>query len=200
MIALVAFVLAGGSACGKKRAAGSPIPPAISASQPAPDHPRPTGPLSVPQTQAELPPPQPVPEGAAPAVRSPLPDQPKPPMGPPAPVGKPVVVVEDSTPRPTTPEPEPPDTATPVPALRQVLTNAERQEYNQVIAGRIAETNESLGLLRGKPLTDDQKAQYKRIQVFLRQADEARAQNPALSSNLAERARLLAEDLAGNFR
>lgn len=193
---LLSFVA---SSCGKKAASGSPIPPAVVVGLPDPGL-RPAGPVSVPQTQAELPPPQPVPEGAAPPLRGPLPEQPKTPMGPPAPTGETAVAAQDPTPTPSEPVVAAPEPATQVPALRQVLTRAERQEYNQVIDSRIAETRQSLALLRGRPLTVDQKAQYKRIHVFLRQADEARAQNPALASNLAERARLLAEDLARNFR
>ncbi len=200
LVVLALLVLLVSSSCGKKRAAGSPIAPAVTAGQPEPE-PRPTGPVSVPQTRVELPPPQPVPEGAAPAVRGPLPERPKAPMGPPAPTGETAAVTAQApTPQPAEPAAEAPDARVQVPALRQVLTRAQRQEYNQVIDSRIAETRQSLELLRGRRLTVDQKAQYKRIRVFLRQADEARAQNPALASNLAERARLLAEDLARNFR
>ena len=120
-------------------------------------------------------------------------------MGPPAPPDS-EHAKQEPKPRPTQPPASEPIELAPVPALRQVLTPSERQQYNQVIDSRIAQTRESLRQLGGRSLSQDHKAQYKRIQVFLRQADEARTQNPALASNLAERARLLAEDLARNFR
>ena len=198
LLALVSILLTA-SACSKKWASAKPLPPSVAAEPPPVPPPPSRGPVSVPQTQAELPPPQPVPDGAEPPTRGPLPAPAREPMGPPVPAEA-EVAVQEPQPAPERPAVAPPDGRTPVPALQQVLTASERQQYNQVIDSRIAQTRESLRRLNGRSLDQDQKSQFKRIQVFLRQAGEARTQNPALASNLAERARLLAEDLARNFR
>ncbi len=60
---------------------------------------------------------------------------------------------------------------------------------------RLAQTRANLNRLNGRTLNGEQVAAVKRIQAFLKQAEDTREQDLNLARNLAQRAQVLAEDL-----
>ena len=186
--------------CSRGGAASAPdAPPAPRAGTPSGAIP-PSGPLSAPQTTARLPPPRPVPEGAAPPRRPLLP----PPV---AEVAAPVVRQPEAQPapvpavsRPTAETPEQPAARPPLPQLGPILSDGERRAYNQEIDNSVLAVRGLLETLMTRSLDSDQTAAVKRIRAFLMQAGETRDQDLARSRNLAERARILAEDLERSTR
>jgi hypothetical protein len=97
-------------------------------------------------------------------------------------------------------QPETPAAA--VPQLGQILSAEQRKQYNQLIDQAIRRTQERLDvvLANSARLNEEQHAIIKRIRAFIRQAQEGREQDLMVARNLADRALLLAEDLAKNFR
>jgi hypothetical protein len=87
-----------------------------------------------------------------------------------------------------------------VPQLGPLISDQQRQIYQREIDRNLDQTRAALNTLMGKRLTADQGEGVRRIREFLRQVDESRASDVALARNLAERARLLAEDLVRNAR
>jgi hypothetical protein len=158
--------------------------------------------LSEPQTRAELPTPQAVPEGAAPAPRGPFAyEAPEAPAGPPQPkterrAARPVA----ETPRPPAEPPAEPAAAATVPQLGPLISDRQRQVFQTEIDRNLAQTKASIDSLMGRRLTADQAEGVRRIREFLRQVEESRDGDAALARNLSERARLLAEDLVRNVR
>jgi hypothetical protein len=57
-----------------------------------------------------------------------------------------------------------------------------------------------VALANSARLSDVQHETIRRIRAFIRQAQENREQDVTIARNLAERAQLLAEDLAKNFK
>lgn len=187
-----------GWGCGAKTGSAGGQTPPIQAPTPVRTPPPET--VSEPQTRAELPAPQPVPEGAAPAVRGPLAEPP-----PAAPVA--AAEAEPPPARPSSPTPVSPpaeSVQTPetpvVPQLGVIRSDAERRRLESAIDEDIRRTNLILSRVQSENLDADQKAAYRRIRQFLAQVEENRAQDAALARNLAARARVLAEDLGRNFR
>jgi hypothetical protein len=199
--ALLALWL-GVSGCAKRRADAAPTAPAAPAPTVAPAVHAPPGPLSEPQTKAELPEPQAVPDGAAPAPKGPfareepevaeLPANPtpkpaptRPATGSPAPPAEPIV-------EPTEPAP--------VPQLGPLISDQQRIALQRDVDRNFEQTRAALSTLMGRRLSADQTEGVRRIREFLRQAQEARASDAQLARSLSERARLLAEDLVKNTR
>jgi hypothetical protein len=104
-------------------------------------------------------------------------------------------VASESAAQPETP-------AAPVPQLGQMLSPDQRQKYNQLIEQAIKRAQERLEvvLANSARLNEEQLATIKRIRAFIRQADDAKTQDLTIAMNLADRAKLLAEDLAKNFK
>ena len=174
------------SSCARRRADASP--PTTVPVIPAPTI---TGPVSVPQTQAELLPPQPVPEAAI----------------PPRPTTTPIVGPQ---PPPDSPQEPPPSAQTPVavetpaptpavPQLGRLLTADQRREYNRVITQYVLAARASLDLLQKRPLREPQRSAIERVRSFLVQVEEARRSDLELARSLSDRARLLAEDMVRNM-
>ena len=149
---------------------------------------------------ATLPSPQPVPPEAVPETSGPLVEQPEEtasspePPAPQPPATSPPASSQTSTP-PETP-------AAPVPALGQMLTVEQRKQYNQAIDLAMSRAKELLAVfLENNPRPSDQQhTAIKRIQAFIQQADEQRGQDLTIARNLAERAKVLAEDLAKGLK
>jgi len=82
------------------------------------------------------------------------------------------------------------------------MTEAERNERNAAIDLNLARAAESLRLIRSSQtdLDIEQRAAVKRIQAFVSQVEQTRHDDLASAQNLAERANLLAEDLARNLQ
>lgn len=186
--------------CAGKHVVAAPTAAAPTAtSAPPPPPPRPSGPISTPQTRAELPPAQPIPEGAAaepagPFAGIPAGNPPEPIVSEPAPSPTPVrqASVEE-------PSPPPADPAE-LPQLGSILSVEQRRDFNQEIDVGIETARRLLSTLPVRGLAEDQRAAIKRIRAFIRQAQESRDQDLALAKNLAVRARVLAEDLASSGR
>ena len=189
------------ASCGNKQVAASSPPPAPRVSQP-PRQQLPPGPVSEPQTVTALPSPQPVPPEAVPDTPGPLVPPPAPEISPQSepsprrPVASAPPAVSESPAQPETP-------AAPVPQLGQMLSADQRRQYNQLIDQAIRRAQERLGVVlnssNSRP-NEEQLATIKRIRAFIRQADDARLQDLTIAKNLADRAVLLAEDLAKNFK
>lgn len=173
--------------CANRRADASPPTPAPVIPAPAMN-----GPVSVPQTQVELLPPQPVPEEAIPprptatAIVGPQ-VPPASPQSPPPSAAETPTVVETPAPTPA------------VPQLGRLLTADQRREYNRTISQNVLAAQASLDLLQKRPLRQAQRSAIERVQSFLVQVDEARRSDLELARSLSDRARLLAEDMVRNM-
>ena len=180
--------------CGRKTTAAPP--PAPVAAEPAAGPPeRPAGVAWEPQTQQKLPPPQPIPLEAISSEHIPLrverSDQSDEETSEPIADNEPPADEQAAT----TPEPAA-NPRTPF-RLGIILSSEERSEYNRMVDRDLAAAEESLSrVLNGGGLRE-RRAQIKRVRAFMRQAQEVRGEDLPLARNLAARARLLAEDLAG---
>jgi hypothetical protein len=203
LVAAALAVASGFSGCANRRADAAPVAPPVAI--PAASTPMlepPPGPLSEPQTRAELPPPQDVPAGAAPAPKGPFAyEAPEVAEAPPPPEPKPAPARPSGGGAAAPVEPAVEAAApAPVPQLGPLISDQQRQIYQREIDRNLDQTRAALNTLMGKRLTADQGEGVRRIREFLRQVDESRASDVALARNLAERARLLAEDLVRNAR
>ena len=182
--------------CGKPTVVTPPAAPAAPAEPTAESIERPTGPVWESQTQETLPAPQPIPAAAAPLdlpplridrTESPLDETAQPPLD----------VEQPAVGRGEVGGDEPPETGTPF-RLGQILTDQERRTYNRMIDRDLVAAEESLArVLRGGGL-QERSTQVRRVRAFITQAKEVRDDDLPLAQNLAGRARLLAQDLAGN--
>lgn len=186
--------------CARKQADAASPPPEPRVTR-APRPQPPAGPVSEPQTVASLPSPQPVPPGAIPETPGPLVPLPvpennaQPEPSPRRPVASAPPAASESVAAPETP-------AASVPQLGQMLSPDQRQKYNQAIEQAIKRAQDRLDVVvanSARP-NEEQAATIKRIRAFIKQAEEARGQDLTIAWNLAERAKLLAEDLAKNFK
>jgi hypothetical protein len=78
-----------------------------------------------------------------------------------------------------------------------MLSSAQRQELQRTISERIGRARAVLKSLEGKRPAREQVIQ---IQTFIDQAEEARKTDLLRANNLAERAEVLANDLASRVR
>jgi len=183
------------TACQKRKVA-VPLPPPPAASQPAPvtapaaaaasPAPSSTAPKPVTTTHAQEPtpyqinkPPQPAPAPKKPARSTPAPPPPPAPAPPPA----------------AAPAPE-----APPPKLGDILTADETKQYLAAVDESLARAQTSLNSVNGRQLNKDQQAQVEQIRNFMQQAQGSRDSDPAGAKSLAERAEVLARDLAATFR
>lgn len=189
------------SSCGNKQVSAAPPAPEPVARTPRPAQPPASGPVSEPQTVASLPSPQPVPPEAVPETPGPLVNQPEqrassePEPAPPRPApSTPPVTSESSTPSETP--------AAAVPQLGQIMSASQRRQYNLLIDQAIARAQERLKVAvnQSAQLNEEQHKTIKRIQAFIQQAKDKREEDLTIAKSLADRALLLAEDLAKNFK
>jgi len=97
--------------------------------------------------------------------------------------------------------PAPATTATtapsPVPQLGQMLTDQQRRDYETHIQSALDRARANLQKAHSNPnLTDAQKNMAAQVASFVDQAEERRKTDPVSARSLAERADLLARDLA----
>jgi hypothetical protein len=143
-----------------------------------------------PSPEPEVPPPEVKPvESPQPAVISqPQPELPPPPSQKrPSPLG----------PRVPAPAPQHPP---PAPQLRPMLSSAQRQGLERTINERIGRARGVLKSLEGRRLAREQADIMNQIRTFIGQAEEARRTDLLRANNLAERAEVLANDLANRVR
>lgn len=159
--------------------------------------------------QPTVPPPPKVSEGPKPAVvpprqigQTPLPT---PPPKPEAPKPKKTrrranPTVAAAPPAPTEPTPPPAEQPAPVPQLTQLLSPAEQAAYNRAIDAAIERTRTNLAKAQSLELDENNRANLARARAFLQQAEEARVSDLPTAKSLADRADVLAQDLARNAK
>jgi hypothetical protein len=170
------------SACAKRHVA-TPVPSTPPAAAPAE-----VAPPVAPQPAPATPPP------VAPA-QTPLPQAP--PQSPPPQSAPPSTPPPRST-RP--PEPNSSGQPNPAPRLGDILTTEQERQYNSAIDQSLARTQSSLGAIANRKLTKEQQAVVAQVQSFVQQAQTTRKSNLPAARSLAERADVLARDLAGSLR
>jgi len=164
-----------------------------------------------------LPPPAPTPAETAPATT------PTPPPTPSAPAAQPPSPLPPEEPnqknRPPQQQPAPPSPQTTpqrrssrpgepngagqpnqAPHLGDILTPEQERQYNSAIDQSLARAQSSLGSIGNRQLTKEQQAVVDQIQSFIRQAQTTRKSSLPAARSLAERADVLARDLAGSLR
>lgn len=118
-----------------------------------------------------------------PAKPSPFPPLPTPPPAHTAPVPAPVV------PAPVAP--------LPAPALGAILSADERRKLDAEYQSDLRQATQILNRLRGRRLTPDQNDTATRARAFIRQAGQYHDRDLTTAAELARRARVLTQDLAG---
>ena len=191
VLALGACTLSGCVLLGKKTTAQTPPAPKPAAVQPASSEP-----LSIPQTAAKLPPPQPVnPEALATVPEAqPLPAPPETTL-PQRPRRPPAVVM---TKPPETPPVPPPMAAEERPPRLQPLVTPEQQgRLLETINERTKRVKERLNQIKQhRQLTNQEGGIVKRINSFLDQSALATQRGDLIQADaLTERAAILAEEL-----
>jgi membrane-bound ClpP family serine protease len=94
-------------------------------------------------------------------------------------------------PEPVTPPP------IPAPSLGAILSAEERKKLDAEYQADLHQANEVLNSVRGRPLTPSQKDSVNRAQAFVSQAAQYHDRDLAMAAELARRARVLTQDLAG---
>lgn len=89
----------------------------------------------------------------------------------------------------------------PVPQLGQMLSDAQRREYEARIHDALERARANLRKARNNPrLTEAQQRMAAQVDTFVDQAEERRKTDLVSSRSLAERADLLARDLVESLR
>jgi len=190
LLAVMTIPLAGCLLSGKpKTVAAAPAPPKPAAPTPPPE------PLSIPQTNVYLPPPQPPvdPDALVPArqVELATPAQPKPAAATPR--------NHANTP-PSTKTPDPPQVAEPEqparPPIQEILPADVQKQLRDSAHDHQMKTR---ALLAGaKPHTNNQRRAVAEIEQFLKQSEQAENNGDMrLADQLSERAYILAKELQG---
>jgi hypothetical protein len=172
-------------------AAAPPPKPAATAEPEPPPTPIPEAPLSIAQTNVQLPAPQPISAEALASIPQPEPAAParhtrsRPPATAPA---KPETAVES---------PPPPPAEDPARIRLQPMVSAEeRLKIKEEVESRQREVNDRLVRIRKRGLTAQEKNTVSRIQSFLNLSAQALNRGDMRQANsLSERALLLARDL-----
>jgi hypothetical protein len=106
---------------------------------------------------------------------------------------------------PSKPSPFPPATAVkptpvpakPAPALGAILTADQRRKLDAEYQSDLRQTNDVLNTIRGRALTPSQTDSVNRARAFIRQAAQYHDRDVTTAAELARRARVLTQDLAG---
>jgi hypothetical protein len=184
------------SSC-RMRQAAVPLPsPPPSTNQPASQEPTPAAPSSAASVPAATTPAQ---EPAPYQVnKPPQPAAKKPARSAAAPATAPATNPAISAPAPAPAVPSAPPA--PAPKLGDVLTPDERKQYSASIDQSLSHAQTSLNSIAGRQLNKDQQAEVEQIRNFMQQAQGSRGSDPGGAKSLAERAEVLARDLAATFR
>jgi outer membrane biosynthesis protein TonB len=140
----------------------------------------------------------PAPEPAAPVTAPAMPPSaplPKPsPFPPAASVPKPAPV-RPAPVQPVTPIPAP--APVPAPALGAILSTDERKQLDAAYQSDLRQANAVLNRLNSRTLTPDQADTANRARAFIQQATQYHDRDLTTAAELARRARVLTQDLAG---
>jgi type IV secretory pathway VirB10-like protein len=110
------------------------------------------------------------------------------------------------TPPPTPPQaPVPAEQQTPVqssppPQLGEILSDAQRRQYEADYAQSLSRARSALQQASGKSLSPTQRESVGRIQTFIQQAEESKGRDLATALQLARRADVLGQDLLKDFQ
>lgn len=142
--------------------------------------------------------PQPVPKAApvpaSPAKRAPAAAAPATtPSTKPSPFG----TTAPATPAPASPVPVAP---IPTPALGTILTADQRKKLDVTYQSDVRQANAVLNGLKGRNLTPDQTETVGRARAFIAQAAQYHDRDLNTAAELARRARVLTQDLAGTLK
>lgn len=88
----------------------------------------------------------------------------------------------------------------PVLQLTPLLSAEQQTAYNTAIDGAIQRAEANLARLDPRRLRGSQRSNFERVRSFIQQAQQTRASDLAVAKSLADRADLLAQDLARNYR
>ena len=178
------------SSCHRHRVA-APVPPPAANLTPEPPAQQvpPTKPLEQPPAI------QPAPTPAPPAVVNPAqtyqvnrPPEPKKPK------------TATTTPAAAQPQPAPAPAPVAPPRLGDILSVDQQREYNTAIDQSLSRAQTSLGSIGNRQLNQEQQSLVEQIRSFMQQAQESRKSDLPGAKRLAERADVLAGDLAASFR
>ena len=197
---LVCVLLTLGASCRKKTdVAKAPAPPLPRVPAVAEAAPEPAEPVSEPQTQGQPAPSRAIPAGAIPQQGAPLALADDPRRQDPSLSAEGGEVAETAaTDGAAASSGDSPPRA--FPQLGKILTADERRVYDRAIERSIQSVRQTLAGLVDRSLAPDQINAVRRIRGFLSQAEAARKRDPAIAKNLADRAELLAQDLAQFLR
>lgn len=131
----------------------------------------------------------------APQSVSPQPTASQPPAAAPAVPRKPAPAAAAS-PQPGVPVQAPAQ----APQLGDIVTPAAQRQYNAAIDQSLARAQASLSAIAKRQLTKDQQGLVEQIRNFMQQARATRNSDLPGAKSLAQRAEVLAKDLAGSFR
>lgn len=95
------------------------------------------------------------------------------------------------------PSPAPPAQA---PVLGDIVTPDQQRQLNAAIDQSLSRAQASLASIANKELSKDQQALVEQIRNIIQQAQGVRSSDLPGAKSLAERAEVLAKDLAGSFR
>ena len=195
--AAMSLVLAGcvlnGQQAPKVSATPPPPKPAATATPAAAPPPA----LSIPQTTAQLPAPQPISAEALATVKVEGPAE-TPPSRPPRRAAATPARAEPTPPpvaaqTPPAPPPEPER-----PALQEILPPAESKRLQESAVNRKREIKRVLDQAEARKMSESQRAMVARIRTFVQQSDEAEGRGEMrLADALAERAQVLVRELQG---
>ena len=93
-------------------------------------------------------------------------------------------------------EPPSAESAENTPQLGQILSPEQRREYRQEVRANLERARRSIAIVRKRNPTAEQQSARARVETFISQAERAQQTDLILARSLAERAALLAEDLA----
>jgi DNA-binding transcriptional regulator YbjK len=79
------------------------------------------------------------------------------------------------------------------------VTPGEQRQYFASIDQSLSRAQTSLNSISGRQLNKDQQAEVEQVRNFVQQAQATRSSDPAGAKSLAERAEVLAHDLAASF-
>ena len=98
------------------------------------------------------------------------------------------------------PESNPVPPAALPPRLGDVLTQQQQRQLNAAIDQSLVQAQKSLTGVGNRPLSNDQRAAVEQIRNFMQEAEKLRGSNLAAARSLAERAEVLARDLAATLK
>ena len=203
---LILLLAAGESACHKKQAVIQ-VPAPTPATTAEPDKP-----AAVPETEPTAPATQPpvtnpTPAKPAPATQTPETYQKNRTAAPPTPQPSskrqpqprnPTPAAAAPPPAPATPPAAPP--ASEPPKLGDMLTPDQQKELNTYIDQSLQQALGSLNTIRNRQLNKEQQDRVAQVRTFIQQAQTLRASDLPGAKSLAERAEVLARDLAASLQ